>query len=244
MRAKKSKRLIEKEDAISQLVPYVCDQIRKLGEGAETRIRDHVGQFYSDAGYEFKPLGSDIGWAWTKDNGVTYVLGDGDQFEVLDRVIKELEPEFKLDFSKYAGMIVGTPYNVPFVIRKAKDHAGSSCIFEYKSTPSYGCVGMPRGYSYCVFSSGDIVKRDYIFGKEKPIKETILATMPELAKTIRTIIKNHIEELQSIPENLNNGTLDGSHDCFKFGGKRISTWSIHRIDPVNIQEQNPQYYAK
>lgn len=82
MRAKKSKRIIEKQDAISQLVPYVCDHIRKLGEGAETRIREHVDQFYSDAGYELKPLGSDIGWAWTKDNSVTYVLKDDDQFAV------------------------------------------------------------------------------------------------------------------------------------------------------------------
>ena len=244
MTENKSRRAIEKKIAIAELIPYVCEEIRRLGEGTETSISEHVRQYYDVEGYSFKHLGVDIGWAWTNDNGVTYVLKDDDQFDVLDLVIKELKHEFRFDFSKYKGMPVGLPYNIPFVIRKVKDHAGSTCIFEYKSAPSYGCVGMDGGYSYCVFSSGDIIKRDYIFGKEKPNKETILATMPELAKTIRTIIKNHIEELKSIPKDLNNGTIDGSHDCFKFGRKRISAWTIQRTNPAKIQEQNPQYYAE
>jgi len=117
-----------------------------------------------------------------------------------------------------------------------------TCLFEYKSSPSYGCIGMPGGYSICVFNSGDVVKRDYVLGEERPKKETILATTPELAKNICAIINRHLIELKSIPCELNNGTLDGSHDYFKFGERSINAWTIQRTDPLEIQKHNPQYY--
>ena len=33
------------------------------------------------------------------------------------RALKKLQKEFWLDFSKYAGMVVGLPYNIPFKVR-------------------------------------------------------------------------------------------------------------------------------
>ena len=175
---------MEKNAAFAALIPYVCDEIRRLGEGKETTIGRLVNQYYKAEGYSFMYLGTDIGWAWTKDNGATYVLSDHDLFDVLDPVAKALKHEFRFDFSKYEGMTVGLPYHIPFVIRNPKDHTESSCIFEYKSTPSYGCAGLPGGYSYCVFRSGDIIKRRFLIGAEVPTEEVVLATIPELAKTI------------------------------------------------------------
>ena len=119
---------------------------------------------------------------------------------------------------------------------------GSTCIFEYMSTPSFGCAGMPGGYSICVFKSGDVVQREYVFGDKEPKAEVILATMPELAKTIQTIVSSHSDDLKFIPNNLDNGTLDGSYNCFKFGGKRISAWTIQRTDLEEIHRRNPRYY--
>lgn len=117
-----------------------------------------------------------------------------------------------------------------------------TCIFEYKRTPSFGCVGMPGGYSICVFTNGDVVRLDYTIGDEKPNGESILATLPELSKTIQSIVSRYSEELKSIPSDLNNGTLDGSHECFQFGIKRINAWTIQRTNLEETKHSNLSYY--
>ena len=119
-----------------------------------------------------------------------------------------------------------------------------TCIFEYKTRPAFGCIGEPGGYSICVFKSGDVVKCDYVFGDDDPRNETILATMPELAKTIEGIVNKHAEELKGIPNELDNGTDDGSCDYFRFGEKQISAWTIKRTLPDEVWIENPQYYEE
>lgn len=112
-------RAAEKKDAFAELVSYVCDEIRKLGDGAETSISILIHQYYTAAGYESMHLGPDTGWVWTNDHGKTYALRDMDKMKVLTLVEKQLRSEFKLDFSRYEGLAVGLPYNIQFVIRKA-----------------------------------------------------------------------------------------------------------------------------
>ncbi len=244
MEERKSTRAVEKEDALAGLVPFVCNEIRMLGEGAETRISDHVRQYYGAAGYDYRDLGGDVGWAWTKDDGGTYVLKADDQLAVMLLVMIEIRSEFRFDFGRQAGTPAAPPYSTPFVIRRAKVKAGSACIFEYRTTPSFGYDGMPGGYSIGVFDSGDVVRREFSFGDERPREETILATVPELAEAIQTIISRRSRELKSVPERLHNGTLDGSHDCFLFGDKRISARTIQRTDPREVRRENPRYYRK
>ena len=57
-------------------------------------------------------------------------------------------------------------------------------------------------------------------------------------------MKTHKEDLKRISSKLNNGTLDGSHDCFQFGKKKISSWTIHRTDPDEVLQRNPNYYRQ
>ena len=109
----------EKKAAFDELVSYVCDEIRKLGDGAETSISILIHQYYTAAGYESMHLGPDTGWVWTNDHGKTYALRDMDKMKVLTLVENQLRSEFKLDFSRYEGLAVGLPYNIQFVIRKA-----------------------------------------------------------------------------------------------------------------------------
>ena len=116
------------------------------------------------------------------------------------------------------------------------DEMDNECIFEYKSTVCYGCVGMPAGRSIGVYRNGDVVKRQYVIGDDAPQKETVLATVPELAKAIQDIINRHAEELAQIPNQLNNGTLDGSEDCFVFGNKTITAWTIQRTAPSEMEQ--------
>lgn len=116
------------------------------------------------------------------------------------------------------------------------------CIFEFKTIASFGCIGMPSGYSVCVFSNGDVVKRKFIFWDDHPKQEKVLANIPELAKTIRSVIRQHSAELKTIPSSLYNGSDDGSVEYFKFGGKRISALNIHHTDLSEVRQQNTQYY--
>ena len=117
-------------------------------------------------------------------------------------------------------------------------------IFEYRSSKGYGCVGMPDGSSISIDDSGNVVKRYYAVGVEKPRRQRLLAKQPELAQKISAIINQHLEELKAIPDELNNGTLDGSYDSFQFEEKRIGAWQIRRADPAEVQQENPQYYEK
>lgn len=51
------------------------------------------------------------------DGGVTYALDGKDEFDTNYLVIKKPQKEFWLDFSKYTGMHIGLPYNIPFKVR-------------------------------------------------------------------------------------------------------------------------------
>ena len=101
---------------------------------------------------------------------------------------------------------------------------------------------MPGVSSICVYSNGDVIRRDYVIRDETPKKEVVLATFPELAKSIQIIIQNSSAELATIPDELYNGTLDGDHNLFRFGEKTISAWTIQRSDIEEIRRINPGYY--
>ena len=68
--------------------------------------------------------------------------------------------------------------------------------------------------------------------------------MPEVAVLIEKVLIAHKDDLKKIPSKLNNGTLDGSHDCFQFGKKKISSWTIHRTDLNEVLQRNPDYYHR
>lgn len=119
---------------------------------------------------------------------------------------------------------------------------GARLLFQFKSTPSYGFFGMSGGSSISVYSNGKVIERKYVMGNNKAIEERTMACVPELAEIIECLMISNKGALDKIPENLNNGSLDGSHDCFKFGDKSISSWNISRCDEEEVKEKNPSYY--
>jgi 5-methylcytosine-specific restriction enzyme subunit McrC len=117
----------------------------------------------------------------------------------------------------------------------------SDILFEYKSTPAFGFYGMSGGESIVVYSDGSIVHRDFVFGQKEPSAEDKLAFIPEVAVFIEKVLFAHKEDFKKIPDKLNNGTLDGSHDCFQFGNKTISSWTIQRNDILKFEHRNHKY---
>ena len=102
----------------------------------------------------------------------------------------------------------------------------------------FGYAGMPDGYSVTVYDNGDMYRRGFVLGNDRPVREKKLASVPELAEKIGAIIAKHHDELEKIPEELDNGTLDGPMDRFQFGDKKIQAWCIQRID---LSECSPEY---
>ncbi len=95
----------------------VCDRIRALDIPAEVTTSKIVGEIYLKRGYEYIYGGVSHGWVWSCDGGVTYALDGKDEFDIYYLVVKRLQKEFWLDFSKYTGMHIGLPYNIPFKVR-------------------------------------------------------------------------------------------------------------------------------
>ncbi len=117
-------------------------------------------------------------------------------------------------------------------------------LFEYKSTPAFGYNGMPGGGSITVYSDGLIALSSFVFGQEAPFVEDAIAFVPKVAVLIKKILLAHKDDLEIISSELRNGTLNGSHDCFQFGDKRISSWTIKRTDLNEVLQKNPGYYKR
>ena len=114
-----------KEDTVASVAAKACERIRSLGVGTEISISQIVRGIYLEKGYEFLFADGGHGYVWTKDGCETFSIQDTDQFMILDQVIIGLEEEYCLDFSKYRGLTVGLPYNIPFIIRarrKAREY--------------------------------------------------------------------------------------------------------------------------
>ena len=109
-----------KEEILASVTEEVCKRIRTLGVGAEVAISQIVRDIYHEKGYELKHADGRHGWVWTRDGCETYSLQDSDQFIVLDQAIKELSKEYRFDFTKSKGLVVGLPYNIPFIVRAKK----------------------------------------------------------------------------------------------------------------------------
>ncbi len=107
----------KRDVTVATVVAEVCERIRALSIPAEVTTSQIVREIYMEKGYEYIPVGGGHGWVWSRDGGVTYAVDNKDEFDIFYLVVKQLQKEFWLDFSKYAGMIVGLPNNIPFRVR-------------------------------------------------------------------------------------------------------------------------------
>ena len=115
-------------------------------------------------------------------------------------------------------------------------------LFSYRCSPSFGAIGEPDGESVSVYADGTVICRDYIKGRNRPVKQCTVANLPELAAQIESILIRHHSTVKAIPEYLNNGTCDGCVDSFQYGDKAITAITIRRCNENDLKMRNPQYY--
>lgn len=107
----------KRDDTVATVVTEVCDRIRALSIPAEVATSQIVRAIYLEKGYEYIYADGAHGWVWSRDGGITYAVDGKDEFDIYYLVVKRLQKEFWLDFSKYAGMTLGLPNNIPFLVR-------------------------------------------------------------------------------------------------------------------------------
>ena len=117
-------------------------------------------------------------------------------------------------------------------------------IFSYRVKPAYGMEGEYGGFSielygngnlrYCVYRLLDDIQKMEMF---KLKKETVYA--------VYGIIDHARKRLDAIPENLNNGSLDGMLNEFFFDDfKWITAWNIEESFIRGVMLKNYDYYRK
>ena len=107
----------KRDDTVASVVAEVCNRIRALDLPTEVATSQIVRDIYLEKGYEYVRGDGSHSWVWSRDGGVTYAVDGKDEFDIHYLVVKKLQKEFWLEFSKYAGMVVGLPYNIPFKVR-------------------------------------------------------------------------------------------------------------------------------
>ena len=110
----------KEEDILAMLAKQVADVIMEMEIGSKTSISCIVDELLSAKGYESKHLGINLGYCWTKDSGITYLLEEEELFDVLYQVEELLQDKRELDFSEFENQFVGLLYDLPFVIRDAE----------------------------------------------------------------------------------------------------------------------------
>ncbi len=139
----------------------------------------------------------------------------------------------------------GADYLVLLIDCKAGgEQENPDILFRVKSSPACNFLGGSGGDSLTVWKDGTVEYQRYILWAEVPIDMAVVSPNSEVAGKIREFLNRRKEIIEKIPENLDNGTLDGSHDTYIFDKKHISAWTIQRIDPEEIRKVNPHYYEE
>ena len=113
-----TKREDSRKEIIEKLSAAITEKILHMDIGFQDSIGHLASAYYRALGYESRHLGIDLGYCWTNDGGKTFAIKEMDLFDVQDQVIRNLEGKRTLDYSHYADMVVGLPFNLRFIIRE------------------------------------------------------------------------------------------------------------------------------
>ncbi len=113
-----AKRETDKREAVKMLSEKIGERIKEMPTGSKSSISRLINGLLTKDGYENIHLGADVGRAWTKDGGKTYILSEDDLFSVLEETKKLLKGSCVLDFSEYKNKIVGLPFNLSFTVKR------------------------------------------------------------------------------------------------------------------------------
>lgn len=116
-------------------------------------------------------------------------------------------------------------------------------LFMYWNKPTNNFLGTD-GSSVCIeiMANGDIVEKRYSFCSKKPISKDIIAHSEKLASEARRIIEHYWDQIQLLPDFVDNDTLDGSWQTFVFFEKKVTVDNLRDPEIERIKKESPEIY--
>lgn len=115
-------------------------------------------------------------------------------------------------------------------------------LFGYKCTPAYGWIGeSDGGFSIEIYEDGSLIHKTYLFDEEQQTFQEY-QIQPITVETIKEILAENQSEIEELPPDIDNGSMDGSCNIFTFNGKEVSVYNIEYGEtPEEISVYNPEY---
>lgn len=115
-------------------------------------------------------------------------------------------------------------------------------IFAYHTGPAFIFFGESEGLVYAIDGEGFVTRKRYIFGQEDLAKEELIAICDDQLEAVKQLVGEFKKKHGSMPDVLDNGSLDGSFNEFVIVDRKIRTWNIQRMDLHETMVENRKYY--
>jgi len=116
-------------------------------------------------------------------------------------------------------------------------------LFMYWNKPTNNFLGTDGSSSSIeIMENGDIVEKRYGCSNNKPISKDIVAHSEELVSKARQIIERYWEQIQQLPDFVNNGTLDGAWQTFVFLDKKVTVDNLCDPEIERVKKESPEFY--
>ncbi|MCL2015780.1 MAG: hypothetical protein FWG68_05980 [Defluviitaleaceae bacterium] len=115
-------------------------------------------------------------------------------------------------------------------------------IFAFAEYASFGRSGDDYGdFSIEVFDNGKILRKGYLFGEKKHSSLETFEIPTYEVNAIELFLNENRKEIQNLPQDLFNGSCDGSLHYFTFGTKEVSGLNVHynNLDELRNKNYNP-----
>lgn len=97
----------------------IADYIFSLPDGTKISILEAFEHLYGSEEYRWVHKDTKVGYVYSADGGITYLIKSQDLWEVLKYVQNEAEDDFKvIDTSEWDTFAKGVPYGLRFVVRE------------------------------------------------------------------------------------------------------------------------------
>jgi len=121
----------------------------------------------------------------------------------------------------------------------------SDTLFQYTKNASYGKMGDNLGdFSLKILNNGQIIYSTYLFRKEEPVSIRTYTLDSKTLSLLKQTIDSKIDIINSMPNSIDTGVMDGDMQTFKFYDKKISATSINYIDIEKLKKDNFDYYSR
>jgi hypothetical protein len=96
---------------------------------------------------------------------------------------------------------------------------GKELLFGYSKRASYGLAGNPNGFSITVYSNGEVIREDHIFGSDEGVKQPLRQLTEAQVERIVDLMIDYVDDIDRFKNELT--VMDGTMYKIQFGKKTV-----------------------